>query len=404
MAFKEHIDDIRNGLEQNDYTSEALVRQGIVDRLLIALGWSTFNPRIVIPEYSIDRGRVDYALCHPALKPLVFIEVKQVGNIDGAEKQLFEYAFHKGIPILILTDGRKWRFFHPSGSGDYTERLVHEFDIVEDDSTEIANRLNRYLNYASIQTGEAMTTIAEDYQKVFRNREIVRRLPEAWDNLVSGKSEDSEFLIEAVKSETQRLCGNRPTNEQVFSFLKSTERETGRIIREDPPPPPVSRPKSKSRRAEKYTAYFQELIDQLREQHNFTKARRAMKGQNYYCFSSGCSGVKYNAQFMKQGQVFVGLYIDFGIYDKNKNFFDLLKERDSEINAKFDAPLSWARRDDVKGCSIGLLQDVDITADASELTALRVWHIQNLLKFKDVFTPEIQRALDEPRSSQMKSK
>ena len=92
--------------------------------------------------------------------------------------------------------------------------------------------------------------------------------------------------------------------------------------------------------------------------------------------------------------MFVGLYIDFGIYDKNKNFFDLLKERDSEINAKFDAPLSWARRNDVRGCSIGLLQDVDITADASELTAIRAWHIQNLLKFKEVFTPEIQRALD----------
>ena len=403
MALREHIDDIRFRLDRKQFANEQAVRLGIVDRLLTALEWPTYDPQIVSPEYPIDTGRADYALCHPAEQPRALIEVKRVGNIDGAEKQLFEYAFHKGIPILILTDGQKWRFFHPSGSGDYTERLVHEFDIVGDDSTEIASRLNRYLSYESIQTGKAMTTIAEDYQMIFRNREIVRRLPEAWDNLVSGKSEDSEFLIEAVKSETQRLCGNRPTNEQIFSFLKGSEWKTDEIVIEDPPPPPVSRPQSGSRRTEKYTAYFQELIDQLREQHNFTKVRRAIKGQNYYCFSSGCSGVKYNAQFMKQGRVFVGLYIDFGIYDKNKNFFNLLKERDSEINAKFDAPLSWARRDDVRGCSIGLLQDVDITADATELAAIRAWHIQNLLKFKEVFTPEIQLALEKLRSSEMES-
>ena len=340
MAFKEHIDDIRKGLEQNNYTSEASVRRSIVDPLLTALGWST-NPKIVIPEYSIGRRRVDYALCHPALKPLVFIEVKQVGNIDGAEEQLFKYAFHKGIPILILTDGRKWRFFHPSGSGDYAERLVHECDIVEDDSAEIASRLNRYLNYAVIQTGEAMTTIAEDYQNVFRNREILRCLPEAWDNLVSGESEGSEFLIKAVKSETQRLCGNRPTNEQVFSFLKGAEREIGRMIREDPPPPPALRPKIRSRRTEKYTPYVQALLDELREQHKFTNARHPGKGKNYYSFASGTTGIEYFAGFNRNGQVYTALHINFRNYEKNKNFFDVLKERKSEINAKFGSPLNW---------------------------------------------------------------
>ncbi len=392
MALKEHIDDIRKDLEQNNYTSEASVRRSIVDPLLTALGWST-NPKIVIPEYSINKGRVDYALCHPALKPIVFIEVKRVGNIDGAEKQLFEYAFHKGIPILILTDGRKWRFFHPSGSGDYTERLVHEFDIVKDDSEEIASRLNRYLNYASIQTGKAMTTIAEDYQNVFRNREILRCLPEAWNNLVSGESEDSEFLIEVVKSETQRLCGNRPTNEQVFSFLKGSERETGRIMIEDPPPPPASRPKSRTRRTEKYTPYFQALLDELREQHKFTNAHRPGKGRNYYSFASGTTGIRYFAGFNGNGQVYTALHINFRNYEKNKNFFDVLKKRKSEINAKFGIPLNWERRDERLRCIIGLEREGDIEFDERALEAIRAWHIQNLLKFKEVFTPEIQRAL-----------
>ena len=392
MALKEQINHIRNGLERNHYTSEASVRRSIVDPLLTALGWST-DPKIVVPEYPINRKKVDYALCHPALKARVFIEVKQVGNIGGAERQLFEYAFHEGIPILILTDGRKWRFFHSSGSGDYTERLVHEFDILEDDSRKIANCLNRYLNYASIQTGEAMTTIAEDYQNVFRNREVVRSLPKAWDNLVLDKSEDSEFLIEAVKSETQRLCGNTPTDEQVFSFLKDLKREIGEIT-EDPPPPTASRPKSGSRRREKYILYFQALLDELREQHKFTNARRPGDGDNYYAFASGRTGIQYTAWFEGNGQAHTQLYINFGNYERNKYFFDVLKERESEINTKFDSPLTWRRCDDILACSISLEREGNIESDVHVLKSIRAWHIQNLLKFKEVFTPEIKRALD----------
>ena len=124
---------------------------------------------------------------------------------------------------------------------NYTEQFVYEFDIVEDDSEEIATCLNRYLNYASIQTGNAMVAIEKDYHNVFRDKKILRLLPEAWKNLVSGESEDSAQLLAAVKSEIQRLCGNSPTNEQVFGFLKSLKTETDDI-----------------------RTYFQVLVDELR--------------------------------------------------------------------------------------------------------------------------------------------
>jgi predicted type IV restriction endonuclease len=134
MTLKEHIDDIREGLDKGVFIGEAAVSQGIVLRLLNVLTWPTYNTQVIIPEYSVEGRRVDYALCHPSSKPVVFIEVKQVGNIEGAERQLFEYAFHEGVPIAILTDGREWRFFHPTAQGDYRERKVHEMDLTEDDS------------------------------------------------------------------------------------------------------------------------------------------------------------------------------------------------------------------------------------------------------------------------------
>ena len=226
MTLKEHIDDIRKRLEQKEFTSEAAVRQGIIERLLGALAWPTFDTKIVFPEYGVEGRRVDYALCHPVEKPRVFIEVKQVGNIEGAERQLFEYAFHSGVPIAILTDGQKWRFFYPIGQGEYRERKVHEFDLIENDSEESLERLNRYLNYEAVQTGEAVKAIEEDYRNVSKQRQIERRLPEAWSKLLEDADEFSEFLLEAMAGKTESLCGAIPTQEQVLTFLKSLERKT----------------------------------------------------------------------------------------------------------------------------------------------------------------------------------
>ena len=172
MTLKEHIDDIRDNLEKELFTNEAAVSNGIVRRILDALDWPIYNPQVIIPEYSVSGRRVDFALCHPSSKPLVFIEVKQVGNIEGAERQLFEYAFHEGVPITILTDGREWHFFHPSGQGDYRERRVYKLDLIERDSEESDRRLNRYLNYQSIRTGEAVKAIEEDYRNVSRQRQV----------------------------------------------------------------------------------------------------------------------------------------------------------------------------------------------------------------------------------------
>ena len=74
--------------------------------------------------------------------------------------------------------------------------------------------------------------------------------------------------------------------------------------------------------------------------------------------------------------------------------FDILKERESEINARFDVPLHWERRDAFRTSRIYIAREGTIESNASELEAFRAWHVENLLKFKEVFTPEIQRALE----------
>jgi predicted type IV restriction endonuclease len=116
-----------------------------VQRLLNTLGWPVYDIEVVVSEYSLGGRRVDYALCHPPREPLVMVEVKQIGQSKGADHQLFEYAFHKGVPMAVLTDGQEWHFFLPTEQGDYGERRVYKLDLLERDPQGAEAGLERYL-------------------------------------------------------------------------------------------------------------------------------------------------------------------------------------------------------------------------------------------------------------------
>ncbi len=200
LTLKEHINDIRTGLETGQYKNEAAVSQGIVLRLLKVLGWPTFNTQIVHPEYAVGRGKVDFALCRPKSTPRIFIEVKRVENIEWAEQQLFEYALDHGvIPIAVLTDGEKWRFFHLMGLEYYRELTVRELDFIKSSTEEIADCLNRYLSYQSIRTGEAIRTMKKDYERVYKQKIESKPVPSIPSELrhviVPPNAEDNEVFF-----------------------------------------------------------------------------------------------------------------------------------------------------------------------------------------------------------------
>lgn len=214
--MKEDILDIRNNLKSGKFSNEASISQGIIQRLLSALEWPVYNTEIVIPEYSLEGRRVDFALCHPANKPVVFIEVKQPGKSEGADRQLFEYAFHTGVPMAILTDGAEWQFYLPAEKGNYNERRVYKLDILERDVEEILSRLNRYLSYKAICEGTAIDSARKDYKDVAKKREIESTLPEAWNKLIE---EADDLLIELLSEKVESLCGYKPNPDVILNFL-----------------------------------------------------------------------------------------------------------------------------------------------------------------------------------------
>lgn len=217
MSLEKHIEEIRLGIKAGCFVNEAAVSQGIVLRLLHALSWPPYDTRIICPEYSLQGRRVDFALCHPPGKPIAFVEVKQIGQSEGAERQLFEYAFHIGVQLAILTDGQEWNFFLPGEQGNYGERRVYKLNIVERDISECVTRLTRYLQYDKSISGAAIEAAREDYRNVSRDRQMKSTLPKAWSRLLE---EGDELLIELVANRVENLCGYKPDADTVARFLK----------------------------------------------------------------------------------------------------------------------------------------------------------------------------------------
>jgi hypothetical protein len=136
---------------------------------------------------------------------------------------------------------------------------------------------------------------------------------------------------------------------------------------------------------EKYRAYFQELIDELRNNHKFTNAR-AGQPQNWYTFASENSRMfKYSTNFAQGGRVRVEVYIDCGVKAKNEQIFDCLLSKKDQIEKDFGAPLSWEPLDTKRACRVAIYRDGEIDVESDMLAEIKKWTVENLLKFKRVF-------------------
>lgn len=151
--------------------------------------------------------------------PSVFIEVKAAGQIAGGDRQLFEYAFHQGVPIAILTDGTEWNFYVPAEHGSYDERRVYKLDLREREREKTCEILRRYLEFDRVRSGAAIEAAQSDYRSAAKKRETERSIPAAWHNIIE---EPDELLMELLAEKTENICGFRPSVEQIEKFIVET--------------------------------------------------------------------------------------------------------------------------------------------------------------------------------------
>ncbi len=168
MSLETTLTDIIARLRQGRFPNEQAISQGIVLRVLQELGWDIYDTTSVWPEFQTGEGRADFALCHPPSKPADFIEVKPPGKAEDGVRQALEYAFHTGVPFIVLTDGKTWSFYLPAEQGSYEDRRVYKLDLFERPPIEAAETLRRYLARERIESGEALEAARKEYRS--RNR------------------------------------------------------------------------------------------------------------------------------------------------------------------------------------------------------------------------------------------
>jgi hypothetical protein len=211
------IERIRERLAQGAYANEAAVSHGIVTPILNALGWDSADPDHMVPEFSIVRGRVDFALFGLGHRPAVFIEVKGIGRAVEGDRQLFEYSFHEGVPLCVLTDGREWSFYVPAGQGSYEDRRVYRLQLDDRDPAQCERILTRYLSRERVRNGAAFEDAQRDYRDAAGRREAATALPRAWDALLT---ESETLLIDIVGDRAEALCGFKPSAADVLQYLR----------------------------------------------------------------------------------------------------------------------------------------------------------------------------------------
>ncbi len=214
------IVDVRDKLRQGVYKNEDQVSKMVVMRLLQQLGWNVFNPDQVSSEFRIATKKVDYALRHEPFGPVVLVEVKDVGNATAkGEDQLFDYCSKQGVPLAVLTDGRFWNFYLPAGMGNYEQRRFALADLVNDDVSDCARKLIRYLGFKNVTSGQSHRHAQTDYD-AHRQRIVARQQFEpVFRSLVS---EPDARIVTLFAEEIESACGFRPDDDELSEFLRQT--------------------------------------------------------------------------------------------------------------------------------------------------------------------------------------
>ena len=233
MLLTDRILDACARLRDGSIRSEQAVSQSVVLPILDALGWPRSDPRFVVPEYSVGNGRVDFALLTHG-RAAVFVEVKQPGMAGQADRQLFQYAYHEGIQIAVLTDGKTWHVYGPGLRGTYDERKVCRVDLLNQSPEDSAEHLRRYLDREAVDSEQAEENVRTDYKRL-RERRIARgELGKAWASLAAEPS-----LADLLAVEVESVCGFRPDMADVAAFLASLRPSSNGI-----PAPPARTPET----------------------------------------------------------------------------------------------------------------------------------------------------------------
>ncbi len=235
------------------------------------------------------------------------------------------------------------------------------------------DHLGKLMTYAAGHNASVAVWIAADFRDEHR---------QALDWLNQRTDATTEFF--GIVVEALQIDDSRPAcNFRLVAFPNDWRKTNVTGVTNKPTP-----------RGESYRSFFQSVIDQLRDQHAFTKARKA-QAQSWYSFTSGRRGIAYALSFSQGNRVRTEIYIDREDASWNKWLFDALFEQRTSIEEEFGSPLEWERLDERRASRIAHYRTASIDDTPEELGAIQQWAVNQLLQLRKVFQSRID-SLESP--------
>ena len=260
-TLAEKISKLKNKIETEESTKHAFVLP-----FINVLGFDTFNPTEVVPEFTADLGlkkgeKVDYAIFQNDI-PILIVECKNWNeNLDNHNSQLFRYFHATKTRFALLTNGIHYRFYTDlEQTNKMDEKPFLEFDITkikDNDVLEIAKfhksnfDVDKIVNNASglKYTKEIKKCISDelkepsfDFVKLFANKVYDGRLTEkvmeeftelvhkAFNQTVSEKVNDRLNAALNKESEKQQLDVIEVKEEESKIVTTEEELEGFRVV------------------------------------------------------------------------------------------------------------------------------------------------------------------------------
>lgn len=233
--------------------------------------------------------------------------------------------------------------------------------------------LGQLITYASFFKAEIIIWVSQEVTEEHRS---------AIDWLNNHTNDDLEFY--AVEANIIRIDNSRPAlNFKLKAFPNEWSKSASTLVSVET-----------TETTELYRKFFQALLDELREKHRFTNARTGQP-QSWYNFTSGVKGCSYGFSFARGSKVRAEVYIDTLSQEINKGILKTLELQKELLESQFGEKLEFEELPTKRASRIAVYREGEIGADMQTLDEIRIWSIERLLKFKEVFAGQLKLTVDQ---------
>lgn len=253
-SLAEKVEQLKDRIETEESTKHAFTLP-----FINILGYDTFNPTEVVPEFTADLGlkkgeKVDYAIFQNDT-PILIVECKHwKQNLDVHNSQLFRYFHVTKTRFALLTNGIQYRFYTDlEENNKMDEKPFLEFDITKlkettakeiekfhkskfDVSLIVDNASNlKYTREIKSIIDREISEPSQEFVKLFANQAYNGRLTskvmeeftdivnKAFNQIISEKVNDR--LNSALNKEQEKQQADEQVEEQPKSKIETTEEE-----------------------------------------------------------------------------------------------------------------------------------------------------------------------------------